>query len=146
MGAELLCKTVCAIGAGVAVRTAQNHNEATYAPPLNKELSPIDWSQSAYNIKCKVRGLNPWPVATAEFSGVTYKIFKADIGEVTTSGNIPGGIISSGKHGLEVGCADGSVIIRELQAPGGKRMAAAEYLRGVRGALARELKVEKFCG
>ena len=129
LGAGLLSETVEAVSDGTAVRQPQNHDEATYAPPLGKDMSGIDWTLSAFNIKCKVRGLNPWPAATAEFGGKTYKVFEVDISG-KKSGKEPGEIVSAGSDGLEIACADGAVIIKELQAPGGRRMAAADYLRG----------------
>ena len=132
IGSDLLCDTIAAISAGTATCTPQDHREATYAPSLRKNMSPIDWAQSALSIKNKVRGLNPWPVATAEFGGLVYKVFAVDISGEIAKGRNPGDIIETGKNGLEVACADGTVLIKELQAPGGKRMAAADYLRGHR--------------
>ena len=130
LGAELLGETVDAISRGEAVRIPQNHSEATFAPPLKKDMARINWSDTAYEIKCKVRGMNPWPVAMAEFlNGMTYKVFSVDISGVKTEKNL-GEIVSAGRNGLEVACADGTVIIKELQAPGGRRMAASDYLRG----------------
>ena len=130
LGAELLSETVSAIESGAAVRIPQDHDEATFAPPLSKGMSPIDWTKSARAIKCQVRGLNPWPVATAQLQpGTVCKIFSADIRE-QTHGAAPGEIVAAGVHGIDIACLDGIVTIRELQAPGGKRMAAADYLRG----------------
>jgi len=129
LGAQLLSKTIDSIQRNDAVPKPQNHNEATYAPLLTKEISPIDWNTSAYMIKNKVRGLIPWPVATMELGGKTLKVYSVDITSNQTE-NIPGTIISHGKAGLEIACADGTVIIKQLQAPGGKIMSAADYLRG----------------
>ena len=129
LGAELLSETVAAISRGDAARVPQDHSEATFAPPLSKELSPIDWSDTAFNIKCKVRGLNPWPAATTFLRETLYKVFSVDISGKRTSKS-PGEIVSAGKFGIEIACSDGTVIIRDLQAPGGKRMAAADHLRG----------------
>ena len=129
LGAELLCESLDAISGGFAPREPQKHDEATFAPPLRKDMSPISWSDSAFNIKCKVRGLNPWPVASAALNGSVFKIFSVDFCCNETAGE-PGTIISAGKHGVEVACGDGSVVIKELQAQGGKRMEAAAYLRG----------------
>jgi len=129
MGAELLSFTIDMIGRGEAVRTPQSHNEATFAPLLTKEISPIDWLKSAYEIKCKVRGLIPWPVATMELGGKVLKVFSVDITANQTS-ITPGTVVSPDKSKLEVACADGTVIINELQAPGGRIMSATDYLRG----------------
>jgi methionyl-tRNA formyltransferase len=129
LSADLLSETLDAISRGTAKRLPQNHKEATFAPLLTKEFSPINWMEQALRIKNKVRGLIPWPVATMELDGKAFKVFSVDITNGNT-GKSPGEIVSAGKHGLEVACADGTVIIKELQAPGGKRMAAADYLRG----------------
>ena len=129
IGAGLLTETVAAISRGEAAPIPQNHNEATFAPPLTKEMSSIDWADTAHNIRCKIRGLNPWPIATTELNGTVYKVFRAETGSKRAV-KAPGGIVSFGRHGLEMSCADGTVIIKEMQAPGGKRMATADYLRG----------------
>ena len=67
--------------------------------------------------------------ATAEIGGERFKIFKAFNTEKNVSA-APGTVLSAGKAGIEIAVADGSVTVTQLQAPGGKRMAAADYLRG----------------
>jgi len=129
MGAELLSETLKAISSGEAVRIKQNHDEATFAPPLTKEMSQIDWSGSARSIINKIRGLNPWPVATTAISGRIFKIYSAEQGSGSAA-FCPGVVVSTGKQGIEIACGDGSIIIKELQAPGGKRMSSYDYLRG----------------
>ena len=129
LGADLLSETIDSISAGNATRIPQNNSEATYAPLIRKDLSPIDWTKTAHSIKCKVRGLNPWPVATTEIGGALYKVFTVEANGMK-SGKVPGKVVSAGERGIEIACADGTVIIKELQAPGGKRMDAANYLRG----------------
>ena len=132
LGAVLLSETICALSANKIVGIAQNHEEATYAPPITKSMSPIDWSDTAVNIKRKVRGLNSWPIAETQLRGVAHKVFSVDISESKPLDKKSGDIILSSKNGIEIVCADGSVIIKELQAPGSKRMTAAEYLRGIK--------------
>jgi methionyl-tRNA formyltransferase len=129
LSAELLSETICAIEQGTVVRKPQDINEATYAPLLTRDMSPIDWNKSAHLIKCFVRGLSPWPTATMELDGTVLKVFAVDTtGEKTDVP--PGSIVSLGQTGIEVACAEGTVIVKEVQAPGGKRMPAADYLRG----------------
>jgi len=128
-GAELLGGTVAAISEGKAGRHPQDHSLATNAPPLKKDNSPINWNDPALVIKSKVRGFNPWPVATMELNGVVYKVFSVDISSGKT-GKAPGSIVSADENRLEIACADGIVIIKEIQAPGGKRLSAADFLRG----------------
>jgi len=129
LGAELLSETIITISGNSVKRITQNHCEATYAPLLSKEMSPIDWNENAKTIKNLVRGLVPWPIATMELEGKVLKVFKVEVTGISSEKK-PGSIISSGKSGLEVACADGSVNVKEVQAPGGKRMHAAEYIRG----------------
>ena len=132
LGADVLSDTLNAISEGKAVRLPQDHSLATFAPPLRKDIRPIDWNDAAYKIKCKVRGLCPAPAATAEIDGAVLKVFSVDIGDMSVTGKACGEIVSAGKHGIEIACADGSVIIKELQPPGGKRMPAEDYVRGRR--------------
>lgn len=131
MGAELLCETIDAIENGTAERTPQNEDEATLAPMIDKSLCPIDWTKSAQEILNKIRGLDPWPVATAEFEGQRFKVFKAKKLSDATNGMEAGRIIPN-KDGVEVVCGDGTLLITELQPPGKRRMNAADYLRGHR--------------
>ena len=129
MGAELLVKTVRAIEAGTAPRTPQEHEKATYAPPLSRDESPIDWTKSAAMVLKHIYGMQPWPCATAELGGTMFKIYAAEL--CGTSATAPGAVIAAGKKGIEVVCGDGNVLrITELQAAGGKRMAAGAYLLG----------------
>jgi len=129
LGAELLSETLAAIESGTVKRVKQNGSEATFAPPLTKELSPIDWTRTGREIVNQVRGLNPWPAATAILCTIPFKIFRAEA-KAEPSGLVPGAIVSAGRNGIEVACADGTVVIKQLQAPGGRQMDAAEYLRG----------------
>ncbi len=129
LGAELLVDTLRHIESGAAGRTPQIEAEATYAPPLTRELAALDFTLSGRLVVSKILGLDPWPVATAEIGGERFKIFKAFNTEKNVSA-APGTVLSAGKAGIEIAVSDGSVTVTELQAPGGKRMAAADYLRG----------------
>ncbi|MCL1834901.1 MAG: methionyl-tRNA formyltransferase [Oscillospiraceae bacterium] len=129
LGADLLVETLEAIASGTAVRIPQSRAEVTHAPALHREMSPIDWAETAQNIKNKVRGLTPWPIATAVIGGAILKIFEVEA-RLCKTGKQPGEIVAAGGEGIEIACADGSVVIKKLQPPGGRRMAAAEYLRG----------------
>lgn len=130
MGAELLVKTVRGIEAGTAPRTPQEHGLATYAPPLSKDEAAIDWTKSPAEICKHIYGMQPWPCATAELRGTSFKIFAAEkTGARTTKA--PGAIVSAGKNGIEIACGGGkTVLVTELQAAGKKRMTASAYLLG----------------
>ena len=131
LGGELLVKTVAQIGDGTVKRVPQDPARVTYAPMLSRALSPIDWTQSARAIHNKVRGLNPWPATSTDvISGDTVKIYRSAVLDKTVSAQ-PGTIVAAGKEGIDIACGDGQVLrVLELQAPGSRRMAAADYLRG----------------
>lgn len=130
MGAKLLVKTLIDIEAGIAPRHAQDHAKATLAPMLDKSLSPIDWNRAPRAVLKQIYGLQPWPVATMELDGAIYRVFGADYTDGSTN-KAPGSVVSTDKGGIEIACAVGeTLLIKELQAPGKKRMAAADFLRG----------------
>lgn len=130
IAADLACDTARAIEAGTATRTPQDSAKATYAPMLSKAMSPIDWGESARFVIDHVRGLIPWPVATSEIDGKTFKIFRVEkTGKKTDKA--PGTLLALTKQGLEIACGGGDVlVITEIQAEGGKRMAASAYFNG----------------
>ena len=127
LGADLLSKTLGRMAQGNVEATAQDSSKATYAPMLDKTMCPIDWNKTAQQVHDHVRGLHPWPVATAEIGGNKFKIHSTVLAE--GSGE-PGKVLALTKTGLVVACGEGAVEIRSLQAEGGKRMAAPDYFRG----------------
>ena len=130
LGAELLVQVVADIAAGTAARTPQDHDKATLAPMLSRELSPMDFTRPARELHNQVRGLIPWPAAVTELGGNRCKVFSTSVLDARTSA-APGTILAAGKEGIQVACGGGTVLrIDELQPDGGKRMRAADYLRG----------------
>ncbi len=127
LGADLLSKTLARFAEGPVTATPQNGAEATFAPMLDKSMCPIDWTKTAQQVHNHVRGLHPWPVATAELAGTKFKIHATVL---TEGSGAPGTILTLTKTGLVVACGEGAVEIRSLQAEGGKRMAATDYFRG----------------
>ena len=102
---------------------------------LTKELSPVDWTRPARAILAQIRGLDPWPAATATLGGTEFKLWEARPWPVETAVNseaqpAPGAPLVLTKKGLAVACGDGAILITRLQAPGGKAMPAADYFRG----------------
>ena len=129
LGAPLLSRTLTAIENGTVTRTPQPTEGVSFAPMLDKSMCPIDWTKSARMVHNQVRGLNPWPVATAELNGIRFKIYETAVTE-GKPGAVPGTVLGLTKTGLRIACGDGAVEIRVLQAEGGKRMAAPDYFRG----------------
>ena len=115
---------------GIATRTPQVYGpQYQYASLLSREMSPIDWNKNARTIVNQIRGLIPWPCATTDVAGVRWKVYRAEPAAATD--RAPGTILSADKAGIVVAAGEGtSVRITELQADGGRRMAAADYLRG----------------
>ena len=129
LGAQALSETVEQLRTGTACRTPQDHSAYTYAPMLTKDMGIIDWTKPAGHIHNQVRGLIPWPCASTELGGATVKIFRTEVGSETAKA--PGTVAAAGKVGIDVACGDGRLLrILELQPQGGRRMAAADYLRG----------------
>ena len=130
MGARLLVKTLRDIDSGIAPRTPQDETKASYVSMLDKSLCPIDWNKTPRAIVKQIYGLQPWPVATMQLQGNTYKVFAAAYTDQRTSLS-PGSLVSAGEDGIEIACGGGETLrITELQASGKKRMAAADFLRG----------------
>lgn len=130
IAAELACDTIRAIEEGTVTRTPQDPARATYAPMLSKELSPIRWDEPAQYVIDQIRGLIPWPVATAVLGGTQFKIYCAEREDEKTDAE-PGTILELTKKGLKIACGANEVVtVTRLQAEGGKRMSAADYFRG----------------
>ena len=127
LGADLLSKTLTKIENGEAIATPQDPALVSYAPMLDKTMCPIDWTKTAQQVHDHVRGLHPWPVATAVLNGTNFKIHATAV--VDGKGK-PGTILGLTKTGLQVACGEGAIEIRSLQAEGGKRMSAPDYFRG----------------
>ena len=114
---------------GTVTRTAQDHAAHTYAPMLDKSLSPMDFSRSAQQLHDQVRGLVPWPSASMVLAGKPVKVHRTAVGGETSAP--AGSVVEADKNGLAIACGDGRLLrVLELQGEGGKRMAAADYLRG----------------
>lgn len=129
LGAELLSETLTKYETNTLVPVPQDESKVTVAPMLNKSMCPIDFTKTARQVHNQVRGLNPWPVATAEIGGKCFKVYTTAVVENPTSAPA-GTVLGLTKTGLQVACGEGAVEIRVLQAEGGKRMAAPDYFRG----------------
>ena len=128
LGADLLSSVLKRAASGdKCCGCAQCPDDVTFAPMLDKSMCPIDWNKTAQQVHNQVRGLHPWPVATMELKGQKFKVHATRI--VEGKGN-PGQILGLTKTGLVIACGEGAVEILQLQAEGGKRMAAPDYFRG----------------
>ncbi len=107
----------------------QDHSLATEAPPLKKEDGCIDWNTSAREIHCLIRGMDPWPTAYSFLDGKRFRFFSPLVNDTISSQN-PGSIIQADKNGLLLATGKGSLLVREIQPEGKRRMSVEAYLCG----------------
>ncbi len=79
LGADLLLETLKKLEDGTAIREKQNDEESCYAKMLSKDMGQIDFTKSAREIECLIRGMNPWPSAYTSLDGKTMKVWEADV-------------------------------------------------------------------
>ena len=127
LGADLLSRVLTRFENDDVAGMPQNEEAVSFAPMLDKSMCPIDWNKTAQQVHNQVRGLHPWPVATMELKGQKFKVHATRI--VDGKGK-SGEILGLTKTGLVIACGEGAVEILQLQAEGGKRMAAPDYFRG----------------
>ena len=125
LGGELILKTLSALEKGEITPKKQDESLATHTSKIDKSLCPIDFSKSAFEVHNKVRGLNPWPVATTKICGKNVKVYSTKL--CPKSGK-SGEVLST--KPLIVACGEKSVEILELQTEGKKRMTADAFLAG----------------
>ncbi|MDD4914715.1 MAG: methionyl-tRNA formyltransferase [Methylococcales bacterium] len=126
LGASSLLQVIGQIECGEMVTEAQDEAQVTYAHKLEKNEAQLDWSQSAAVLDRKIRGLNPWPVAQTLFKGEILRIWRAAVAE--GGDTLPPGVVSCAGQTLDVGAGQGILRLLEVQLPGGKRIAAKDFL------------------
>ncbi len=128
LGADALDKTINMIENDSVKRTPQPDGDFGYAKMISREMSPIDWNKSAFEIHNQVRGLQTWPCADTVINGKKVKIHKTLLSEL--KGNSTGKIMNN-KGVLTVTCGDGKCLdIVEIQPDGKKRMDIKSFLAG----------------
>lgn len=128
LGGEALIEALEIIESGKAVFVPQNHSKMTYFPMLKKENGKIDFNKSAFDIKCLVRGVTPWPSAFTFLNGKMLKIHKVS---VVDGQGIAGSIINADlKDGLIIACGKDALKVEILQPENSKKMTAYDYLLG----------------
>lgn len=135
MGGLALLATLDAISNGTAHPEQQDNNLATYAHKMTKEEGRIDWSRSAAELDCQIRGFNPWPVAwmlqDADQIDKPTRIWEAEpLTESTTA--TPGTILRADKNGIDVACGEGVLRLKQLQLSGSKAMRVLDILNSRR--------------
>jgi methionyl-tRNA formyltransferase len=124
LGADLMVRALGALERGGVTPTAQSETGVTYAKKILKNEARIDWTKSAAEIDCHIRGLSPFPGAFTEVKGERLKILYAE----PVSGNgKPGAVIGAD---LTIACGDGALRLVKVQRAGKSVMTAVELLKG----------------
>lgn len=129
VGASLIVKTLDGVEDGSIIPEEQEHEKHTYAPKISRETGYIDFTQSMKTIDCLIRGMNPFPVASAKYGEGRVKIFEA----VCLPGDYEGKcgeILSYDKTGMIVKCGDGAMKVTIAQFGQSKRMHISQYILG----------------
>jgi methionyl-tRNA formyltransferase len=128
LGTELIVEALRRLEAGDLKVSPQPAVGATYAPKIDKAEARIDWNAGAAELARKVRAFNPMPGAFAHYAGTPAKMWRASAQEGTVAA--PGTVIRAGADGIVIACGTGALCVTELQKAGGRRLTAAEFLRG----------------
>lgn len=125
LGGELLVTNLAGIFSGALESVSQDDSLVTYAGKIKTADAAITWDESARKILRKIRAYNPLPGAFFDLDGTRIKCWGAELHEGIAGS--AGTILAAGKEGIDVACGDGCVRLLEVQRPGGRRIAAAEF-------------------
>jgi len=129
MGGRLLIDTLQSLLKGTAQATPQPAQGVIYAEKISKVEAVLDWTQPAEVLARRVRAFDPFPGAHTLCGGEVLKIWQAQ--PLPGAGaKAPGTVLEATSQGVMVQTADGVLALTQLQSPGGKRLAAADWLRG----------------
>lgn len=129
LGGRLLIEALARLRAGNLPPQKQNDQLATLAPPLRKEDAVLDWRNSAFKLSCRIRGLDPWPLAHTTLNGKRLRLFLPEVIEQENDA-VPGTILKTDKKGLLIACSQNALLIKEVQLDGSKRMPVASFVLG----------------
>ena len=135
LGAETLLETLEGLEKGSIKPEKQGESPTDYAKMLTKEMGLIDFTRTAVELDCFVRGMNPWPSAYTILDGKTLKIWRAKpVAEDGKAGNV----LRIGKDSFVIGCGENALEIFEVQLEGKKRMSAGDFLKGTHIEVGKE--------
>ncbi len=137
LGAQALLEVLALLLRGELSERPQDEAAATYTKPVKKEDAIIGWSADAVYIERMTRAYDPWPLARTTLNGEQLLVYRARVLDPDARGE-PGAIVAL-KPAVAVQCARGVLALIEVQAPGRKRMAAEEFMRGRRIGVGQKL-------
>jgi methionyl-tRNA formyltransferase len=138
IGAQALVEALALLSIGQLQEREQDHLRATYAPKVDRAAARIDWTKSAWEVSCHVRGMDDAPGAWSELGSAPIKLFRPEPGAGSADGAMPGAVLAADpRDGLVVATGAGALRFGEVQPPGKRRMPTQEWIRG-RGVRAGE--------
>jgi methionyl-tRNA formyltransferase len=129
-GAALLVEALEKLRRGEAIRTPQPQESISFAPPVSREVRRLNWQRPARAVAGLIRGLDPAPAAFALWQEKILKLFGARVKRVGGQAAVPGMVLGLVNQEVEIACGQGTVLVKELQLAGHKRLPAEEFLRG----------------
>lgn len=129
LGARLMVEVLRRLEQGPLGATPQPEAGVTYAAKISKDEAVLDFTQPASMLERRIRAFHPFPAAMAYYEGTPLKIWRAQLHSAARPAR-PGEILAVDAHGVTVACGEGVLLLQELQKPGGKRLPAAEFLKG----------------
>ncbi|MBT2322306.1 methionyl-tRNA formyltransferase [Variovorax paradoxus] len=129
LGGRLVVDALAQADAGTLRPRPQPVEGVSYAHKVEKHEAQVDWTQQAAAIVRRIRAFDPFPGASSTLDGETIKLWAARV-QPGTPAEAAGTVLAAGAPGIAVAAGDATVLITELQRPGGKRLAAADFLRG----------------
>ncbi len=131
VAADLVLRTLEALARGTVNPQPQDEALATYCGKLRKEDGRIRWEEPAVRIERHIRAMDPWPGAFTTRKGQFLKIWRARVVPAEGFGR-PGEVVRVTQEGFVVATGEGALEVLEVQPSGGRRMSAADYVRGYR--------------
>jgi len=130
-GVDLLLESLKLISDKKCKFSTQDQKKRSFAPRLSRDDGLIDWKKPAGEIINLIRGCSGWPQAYTYFNQKILKVFSAEISRQPQAGALSAGEISEiSKSGISIITGKGTLLIKELQLEGKKRMEAEEFLLG----------------
>jgi len=129
LGGRMVVEALELAACGGLQRTPQPAQGVTYAHKIDKAEAAVDWSEPAVAIERRLRAFDPFPGASSDCGGETLKLWRAQV--LPGAGGELGTVMQAGEAGIDVATGDGVLRLTQLQRPGGKRLAAADLLRGM---------------
>jgi len=131
LGGRLIVEALELAACGGLTATPQPAEGVTYAHKIEKHEASVDWSLPAEAIGRRIRAFDPFPGAATQCGGEAIKLWNYEIDSRSRTPEARcGQILLVNDSGVTVACGEGALRLTMLQRAGGKRLPAAEFLRG----------------